>query len=433
MKFKRLLFVVSTITTLYAVNTFAETTNSLATSPVETSQWIDDKGDDSKYSIVNSTKQLKGVADYDGNVILDTIYKDVKIISGWDKFAIQTKDNKWTITNIGGDRYFKETYDFVDTKYYKGGFIEIGNYGNDEFSNNIGILNKNMKFVVPVEYQTYVYTYDDELLVGKLNNGKYDYYKVNKDGSLDFVITIDGILSQNGMDGYYITHKKDCANNTSGKLGYISTLGLCDKNFNIIIEPIYENTAFSYNNDLAIVKKGSTYYTTSDLQEKTGNGKYGIIDRIGNEIVKCKYDSIKRTGNTYTFATGNETKTLNVNELYSNDSIQILLNGVKLNTKKEPYIKDNYTMLPLRTVSEALDAEVGWDNNSKTAIISKNGKVVRVTVGVKEMLINNTSITLPTVAEIIDGTTYIPLRSIATALDTDIKWDSKNKIVSLSK
>ena len=118
MKFKRLLFVAATITTIYAVNTFAETTNSMATSPVETRQWIDDKGDDCKYSVVSSTKQLKGVADYDGNVILDTIYKDVKIISDWDKFAIQTKDNKWTITNVGGDRYFKGTYDFVDTKYY---------------------------------------------------------------------------------------------------------------------------------------------------------------------------------------------------------------------------------------------------------------------------------------------------------------------------
>ena len=90
-------------------------------------------------------------------------------------------------------------------------------------------------------------------------------------------------------------------------------------------------------------------------------------------------------------------------------------------------------MLQLRTVAEALDAEVSWDNNSKTAIISKNGKVIRVTIGIKEMLVNNNSITLPTAAEIVDNTTYIPLRSIATALDTDIKWDKTNKIVSLSK
>lgn len=424
MKMNKIIFT-AMLSALFTANVFAG-------SPLETNQWAEGKGDAGKYSVVSSTKQLKGVADDKGNVILDTIYKDVKLLSDWNMFAVQTKDGKWTITNVGGDRYFKGTYDFVDIEYYKGGFVEIGNYGSDEFSNNIGILNKNMEFVVPVEYQTYFHTYDDKLMVGKLNNDKYDYYTLLNDGTLEYTLTSDGILSQDGKNGYYITHKKTCADTTKGTKGYIKTLGLCDSNFNVVIEPAYENTAFSYYNNLAIVKKGSTSYTTSDLNEKTGNGKYGIIDRAGNELVKCKYDSIVRTGDTYALTLNGETTALKSNELYNNGTIQILLNGVNINTENEPYIKEGYTMLPLRTVAEALGAEVNWNSTNKTITISKDSKKAELLIGSNEMITNSMSITIPVPAEIVDNVTYVPLRSIATALDTNIKWDSENKIVNIS-
>lgn len=426
------------ISTLLVVSTML-TSNVYAYSSLDVVEWVDDRGAVERYNIVSDINGLKGVTDKNGTVIVDIVYNDIKILQNWNKFAVQKKDGKWSVIDLSGKSYLKNTYDYVDAQYCDKGYLEVGHYGSDEFNNRIGIVDKEMNLIVPVEYQSYVYSDNDGLLVGKLNENKeYDYYSINEDNTLTYEATMAGILSKNSQSNtYYIKSYKACkkydSESKTTEQGYITTLGLADSNYNVIIKPDYENDIFSYNNDLAIVKKGSTFYEEKTTG-KIGNGKYGIIDRAGNEIVECKYDNIVRYGTTYTLTLNGEKTTFTANELYSstNDIIRVKINGVILDTETPPIIVNNYTMLPLREIVNALGAEVNWNENTKTAYIAKDNTTVSFTINSSEMFINEKSVPISTPAQIIESKTYIPLRSLSTALNCQIDWDSANKIVSIT-
>ena len=296
------------------------TVNVYAYSSLEVNEWVDDKSTVSKYTVVSNSKGLKGVVNKSGTIIIDTVYNDIVEIPGWEKFAVQKSNGKWTIINVSGGTYFQTTYDYIDIEFYEKGYVEVGYYGENEFKNKIGLLDKNMNLVIPAEYQTFMFTDKDGLIAGKLNSdNEYDYYKLTEDNSLEYIATLPGILTANSQQGlYYITSYKSCqkydAETETYSRSYLTTLGLADEDYNVIIEPIYENTSFSFNNGLAIVKSGSTVYEEK-VSGNIGNGKYGIIDTTGKVITECIYDSITRSGKNYTFTLDGEKTTLSVNEL----------------------------------------------------------------------------------------------------------------------
>ena len=61
---------------------------------------------------------------------------------------------------------------------------------------------------------------------------------------------------------------------------------------------------------------------------------------------------------------------------------------------------ENYTELPLRAVSEAFGATVGWDDPSNTVTIMMGQRIVSMTIGSKTMYINGTPVQMNTAPEI---------------------------------
>lgn len=56
-------------------------------------------------------------------------------------------------------------------------------------------------------------------------------------------------------------------------------------------------------------------------------------------------------------------------------AIDLYVDGVKLQTDTEPMIKNSRTMVPARFVAEALEADVKWDNNTRTVYVTTNPAV----------------------------------------------------------
>ena len=61
---------------------------------------------------------------------------------------------------------------------------------------------------------------------------------------------------------------------------------------------------------------------------------------------------------------------------------------------------ENYTELPLRAVSEAFGATVGWDDASRTVTVMMGQRIVSMTIGSKTMYINGTPVQMNTAPEI---------------------------------
>ena len=87
----------------------------------------------------------------------------------------------------------------------------------------------------------------------------------------------------------------------------------------------------------------------------------------------------------------------------------------------QPYLDSAHrTMVPIRFVTEAMGADVKWDSNTSTAVISKNGITVNITKGSKTLTVNSASgtsyVTMDTVAVVKDGRTFVPIRFVVEAL-----------------
>lgn len=91
--------------------------------------------------------------------------------------------------------------------------------------------------------------------------------------------------------------------------------------------------------------------------------------------------------------------------------------------------KENYTMVPLRFISEALGAKVSWENKKKIAIVEvsePDNKKVAVTLNEKDVLIDEKLIvSAGTPATMKSGRVMVPLRVISEGLGATVEYAPK--------
>ncbi len=109
------------------------------------------------------------------------------------------------------------------------------------------------------------------------------------------------------------------------------------------------------------------------------------------------------------------------------------VNGVAKSAASAPYIKNGRTMLPIRALAESLGLTVQWNGATKTATFSDDTKVAGVVIGADTMYVNGVPVKLAAKAELVNGTTFVELRSLATAFSVQIDWDAAAKTATVSK
>ncbi len=95
-----------------------------------------------------------------------------------------------------------------------------------------------------------------------------------------------------------------------------------------------------------------------------------------------------------------------------------------------PFVDSNArTQVPFRVTLEKFGAAVDWDNVNRIAIAEKNGTVVKIPIGENYILKNNMRFNTDTSALIKDGKTYLPIRPVLEALGGNVGWDNTTKTV----
>lgn len=101
------------------------------------------------------------------------------------------------------------------------------------------------------------------------------------------------------------------------------------------------------------------------------------------------------------------------------------------NVKVVPIVKNGRTLVPVRFISESLNAFVDWDGATSTVTISLNGNTAILNPGKNTMLLNNVEKELDVPAEIIENRTYLPLRRLVEdVLEKNIFYDRNVIIIS---
>ena len=94
-----------------------------------------------------------------------------------------------------------------------------------------------------------------------------------------------------------------------------------------------------------------------------------------------------------------------------------------------PVIVNDFTMLPIRFVAEALGAEVGWDDTTRSVAIENDKAKILIAVGEKTAVVNGETVTLDVPSFISDGRTYLPVRFVSENLGAQVKWDGDTRSV----
>jgi N-acetylmuramoyl-L-alanine amidase len=80
------------------------------------------------------------------------------------------------------------------------------------------------------------------------------------------------------------------------------------------------------------------------------------------------------------------------------------------------------TYVPLRFVSEALGADVDWDGAKKVTMVKKDGRVIRMPIGTNVAQVNGVDTSLDAPAMLVGGRTMVPLRFVSEVLDASVDW-----------
>lgn len=126
-------------------------------------------------------------------------------------------------------------------------------------------------------------------------------------------------------------------------------------------------------------------------------------------------------GKSITFQTGNKT---------------YKANGTEYELLSAPYIKDGYTMLPIRVIANTVgisDENISYDNGTAVFTLSDSRKLT-VSAGNITYTIENDAYNCSTAPEVNDGTMFLPMRDLALAvgiLEDNIIYNKETKEVTL--
>ncbi|MBC8081356.1 MAG: glycosyl hydrolase, partial [Gorillibacterium sp.] len=115
--------------------------------------------------------------------------------------------------------------------------------------------------------------------------------------------------------------------------------------------------------------------------------------------------------------------------------VTILLDGYPLPFPVEPVVKSGTTMVPFRAISEALGIQVEWNQTAKRITASKKNaigkKVVILTNGSRNAVVNGETVKLTIAPLSIRGTTMIPLSFFSGQFGATVSWNQSTNTVSI--
>ena len=113
------------------------------------------------------------------------------------------------------------------------------------------------------------------------------------------------------------------------------------------------------------------------------------------------------------------------------EDISVMVDGRELAGDVVPVMEQERVLVPMRTIFEALGAEVSWDDSSKTAKAQKGWTDVEITIDQAVMKKDGREIALDVPVHMINDRTMVPVRAVSEALGAEVEWNQEERIVSV--
>lgn len=118
--------------------------------------------------------------------------------------------------------------------------------------------------------------------------------------------------------------------------------------------------------------------------------------------------------------------------VFAQERIHVFINGTQLQTSTEPIVEKGSTLVPMRSIFEALGVPLHWDKATQTVSGNQEGKEIKLTIGNSVAYVNGRAVSLAVPAKVINGNTLVPLRFVAEALGSTVEWRASIRSVLIS-
>ncbi len=118
--------------------------------------------------------------------------------------------------------------------------------------------------------------------------------------------------------------------------------------------------------------------------------------------------------------------------VFAYPSIKVFVDGQAVSFDQAPVIIDDRTLVPMRAIFQALGSEVSWYEPTKTVTSTKDGDTFVLVIGQTGLYKNGQLVyTMDVPARIMNGRTMVPVRAIAEAFDAEVGWDPAGYVINI--
>lgn len=177
-----------------------------------------------------------------------------------------------------------------------------------------------------------------------------------------------------------------------------------------------------------LLTKTENYENVDVKFSRTTKTKEEILETLNEQRVKYNADTkalIEETEKKMEISAASQGNT-------ADDVIVKIDNSPITFSDQSPLIIDGRTLVPMRTIFETMGAEVLWDGDTRTVTATKDSTVISLTVDNSVAHKNDEQITLDVTPQIINSRTMVPLRFVGEALDADVKWEKDTRTVLIT-
>jgi len=113
-------------------------------------------------------------------------------------------------------------------------------------------------------------------------------------------------------------------------------------------------------------------------------------------------------------------------------AISVVYNGAALKTSPPPVESQGRVLIGMRDIFEAMSAELTWNAPTRTVTATQGSTTVTLTIGSRTAYVNGRAVALDVPPQIIEGTTFVPLRFVAEATGAEVKWQADTRTVAIT-
>ena len=110
---------------------------------------------------------------------------------------------------------------------------------------------------------------------------------------------------------------------------------------------------------------------------------------------------------------------------------RVEVNGTMLNTQVAPIQRHNRTLVPMRAIFNRLGAQVNYDNQTRRITARRGSTDVMLNIGSRYATVNGRNVTLDQAPMVRNQRTLVPLRFVSEALGAQVGWNENQRLVTI--